>query len=62
MYTTYIIGFILLVLILSGLFIVKQQTSAIVERFGKFQSIRSAGLHLPAISTILVAFTRANET
>jgi regulator of protease activity HflC (stomatin/prohibitin superfamily) len=31
-------------IIISGLFIVKQQTSVIVERFGKFSSIRHAGL------------------
>ena len=30
----------------SGLFIVKQQTSAIVERFGKFLFIRKSGLHI----------------
>ncbi len=33
-------------IILSGLFVVKQQTSAIIERFGKYQSIRQAGLNL----------------
>jgi regulator of protease activity HflC (stomatin/prohibitin superfamily) len=43
---TYIIIFILVVLIGSGLFIVKQQTAAIIERFGKYQSIRHAGLNL----------------
>ncbi len=43
---TLITIFVILVIILSGLFIVKQQTSAIIERFGKFQSIRQAGLKL----------------
>ncbi|MGV6846355.1 MAG: SPFH domain-containing protein [Lutibacter sp.] len=43
---TYILIFILLVFIGSGLFIVKQQTAFIIERFGKFQSIRHAGLNL----------------
>lgn len=43
---TYIIIFILVVLIGSGLFIVKQQTAAIIERFGKYQIIRHAGLNL----------------
>jgi len=43
---TYIILFVVLVLLASGLFIVKQQTSAIVERFGKFVGIRQPGLHL----------------
>ena len=33
-------------LILSGLFVVKQQTSAIIERFGKFIAVRQAGLHI----------------
>jgi regulator of protease activity HflC (stomatin/prohibitin superfamily) len=33
-------------IILSGLFIVKQQTAAIVERFGRFHSIRHAGLNI----------------
>ncbi len=43
---TYIILFVVLVLLVSGLFIVKQQTAAIVERFGKFVGIRQPGLHL----------------
>ena len=33
-------------IILSGLFIVKQQTAFIVERFGKYQNVRHAGLNL----------------
>jgi regulator of protease activity HflC (stomatin/prohibitin superfamily) len=36
-------GFILL---MSSFFTVKQQTSAVIERFGKFQSIRNSGLQL----------------
>ncbi|MGV6828120.1 MAG: SPFH domain-containing protein [Flavobacteriales bacterium] len=36
----------ILFIIISGLFIVKQQTSVIIERFGKYQSIRHAGLNL----------------
>ncbi|UMB53025.1 SPFH domain-containing protein [Lutibacter sp. A64] len=43
---TYIIIFILVVIIVTGLFTVKQQTNAVIERFGKFQSIRGAGLQL----------------
>ena len=31
---------------LAAFFTVKQQTAAIIERFGKFQSIRQSGLHL----------------
>jgi len=37
---------IIVFIILSGLFIVKQQTAVIIERFGRFQSIRHAGLQL----------------
>jgi len=37
---------ILFLLLLSAFFTVKQQTSAVIERFGKFQSIRNSGLHL----------------
>ncbi|AFU68730.1 stomatin/prohibitin-family membrane protease subunit HflC [Psychroflexus torquis ATCC 700755] len=32
-------------IIISGIFTVKQQTAALVERFGKFLSIRNSGLH-----------------
>ena len=42
----YIIFLIVLAIAISGLFIVKQQTSAIVERFGKFLFIRKSGLHI----------------
>src|SRR4030065_1304336 len=42
----YIAIFIAALLILSGLFTVKQQTNAIIERFGKFHSVRGAGLQL----------------
>jgi regulator of protease activity HflC (stomatin/prohibitin superfamily) len=38
--------FIGIILLISGLFIVKQQTAAIIERFGRFHSIRHSGLHL----------------
>ena len=43
---TYIIIFVLAVILISGLFIVKQQTNAVIERFGKFTSIRRPGLNL----------------
>jgi len=40
-------------ILLSGLFVVKQQTAAIVERFGRFQSIRQSGhLKIPLIDRI----------
>lgn len=42
----YIILFLALVIIITGLFTVKQQTAALVERLGKFHSVRSAGLNL----------------
>ncbi|MBT8317534.1 MAG: SPFH domain-containing protein [Lutibacter sp.] len=43
---TYIFIFILLLIVVTGLFTVKQQTNAVIERFGKYQSIRGAGLQL----------------
>ena len=41
-----ILFFLFIFAILSGIFVVKQQTSAIVERFGKFLGIRQSGLHI----------------
>ncbi|WP_299833926.1 SPFH domain-containing protein [uncultured Tenacibaculum sp.] len=41
-----IIIFLSVILLISAFFIVKQQTAAIIERFGKFHSIRQSGLHL----------------
>ncbi len=38
--------FIGLIILISSFFVVKQQTAAIIERFGKFQSIRHSGLQL----------------
>ena len=35
-----------IILLISSFFIVKQQTAVIIERFGKFHSIRQSGLHL----------------
>ena len=46
MFTPYIWIIPVLVIIVTGLFIVKQQTSVIVERFGKFHSTRQAGLNI----------------
>lgn len=42
----YVVLFFGVMLLLSSFFTVKQQTAVIVERFGKFLSIRHAGLHL----------------
>ncbi|MFP9112750.1 SPFH domain-containing protein [Flavobacterium sp. RHBU_3] len=44
---TAFLGFILfigLIILFTGIFTVKQQTAVIIERFGKYQSIRHAGL------------------
>jgi regulator of protease activity HflC (stomatin/prohibitin superfamily) len=43
---TYIVISVIVLLVLMGLFIVKQQTSAVIERFGKYHSIRGAGLQI----------------
>jgi regulator of protease activity HflC (stomatin/prohibitin superfamily) len=43
------IGFIVffgLITLFASFFTVKQETAAIVERLGKFHSVRHAGLHL----------------
>tara|TARA_S200000501_G_scaffold261073_1_gene245047 strand:+ start:196 stop:1137 length:942 start_codon:yes stop_codon:yes gene_type:complete len=52
--TTYVIVFVIVLFLISGIFVVKQQTSAIVERFGKFIAIRKPGLHfkIPLIDKI----------
>jgi regulator of protease activity HflC (stomatin/prohibitin superfamily) len=39
-------GVIIVLLLIDGFFIVSQQTSAVVERFGKFKRIASAGLNI----------------
>ncbi len=52
---TYIIFFFAILLVLSGLFMVKQQSVAVIERFGRFIAVRSAGLHIkiPIIDRIV---------
>ena len=49
-----IVGFISFVLLASAIFIVKQQTAAVIERFGRFQSIRQSGfqLRIPVVDRI----------
>ncbi len=49
-----ILAFFVIIMIAAGIFTVKQQTAAIVERFGKFLSIRQSGLHfkIPFIDKI----------
>ena len=46
--------FIILCVLASSIFVVKQQTSVIIERFGKFNSYRNAGINfkLPLIDKI----------
>ncbi|GAA0752855.1 SPFH domain-containing protein [Psychroflexus lacisalsi] len=41
-------------IIISGIFTVKQQTAALVERFGRFQVLRNSGLHfkIPVVDKI----------
>ena len=46
LFTIVPIIFFILLIIISAFFIVKQQTAVIVERFGKFQSIRQSGLQI----------------
>ena len=52
--TPYVLIGILVLVLLTGLFVVKQQTAAIVERFGQFLAIRQSGLHfkIPFIDRI----------
>ncbi len=40
------IAFLLIIIVISAFFIVKQQTAAVIERFGRFQSIRQSGLQM----------------
>jgi len=40
------LGIIVLILFIISFFIVEQQTNAVIERFGKFHSIRQAGLQM----------------
>ncbi|MCC1483451.1 SPFH domain-containing protein [Winogradskyella immobilis] len=40
------IAFLSLLILASAFFIVKQQTAAVIERFGRFQSIRQSGLQM----------------
>lgn len=51
---TYIIIILLVLLVFSGLFVVKQQTMAVIEFFGKFQRIAGPGLRfkIPVVEQI----------
>ena len=52
--STYVIILFVVLFLLSGVFVVKQQTSALIERFGKFIAFRNPGLHfkIPLIDKI----------
>ena len=52
--STYVIVFIVVLVLISGVFVVKQQTSAVIERFGRFIAIRRPGIHfkVPLIDKI----------
>lgn len=54
-YSTIIILIIILIILINGLFVVKQQTAAVIERFGRFSSIRQAGLNfkIPLIDKVV---------
>lgn len=54
MYVLYFLLFIFIFLLFSAFFTVKQQSSVIIERFGRFNSIRNSGLQLkiPVIDRI----------
>jgi len=43
---SYFLIFFGIIVLFSSFFTVKQQTSAVVERFGKFNAIRHSGLQL----------------
>jgi len=51
---TYALIFFVVLFLFSGIFVVKQQSAAIVERFGRFLSIRQSGLHfrIPLVDRI----------
>lgn len=51
---TTVVIILILVLVAAGIFIVRQQTAAIVQRFGKFHSVRSAGfqLRIPVVDQV----------
>lgn len=42
----YVVAVLALLVLISAFFIVKQQTAAVIERFGKYQSIRQSGLQI----------------
>lgn len=55
MWIFYVLGFIVLVLLSNMLFVVRQQTVAVIERFGRFNKVARAGLNikLPIIDHVV---------
>jgi regulator of protease activity HflC (stomatin/prohibitin superfamily) len=55
MWIWFVVGGIVLLLIIDGFFIVRQQTLAIVERFGRFKRVARAGLNvkIPLIDRVV---------
>ena len=53
-FSNLLIGFGIVLFVISAIFIVKQQTAAVIERFGRFQSIRQSGpqLRIPVVDRI----------
>ena len=53
-YVIYFVVFLIIILFIGAVFIVKQQTAAIIERFGRYQSIRQSGLQfkIPLVDRI----------
>jgi regulator of protease activity HflC (stomatin/prohibitin superfamily) len=51
---TYALILFVVLFLFTGIFVVKQQTAAIIERFGRFHSIRQSGLHfrIPIIDRV----------
>src|SRR6056300_1119186 len=51
---TYALILFVVLFLFTGIFVVKQQTAAIIERFGRFHSIRQSGLHfrIPVVDRI----------
>ena len=49
-----LIGFFGLLILFSGIFTVRQQSAAAIERFGKFRRVSNSGLHfkIPVIDRI----------
>ena len=47
-----IVVVVLIVILFSSLYVVRQQSVAIIERFGKYQKLSNSGIHLRLVLTI----------